>query len=124
MLVAAFVLWVVVMAAIVLVTTREAPVFVTLRRLLGWLAAVWRGSRFVRDLTERVVASFVLGFATELLRALAAGALGSFSALTAAGAAGVYAALSMLKGLAARRLGDPNSAAMLPTARNGPKPPA
>ena len=73
----------------------------------------WSARRFVVDLAERVAATFVVAAAGI---AAAAGPADMFSASfwETVGAAGLAAAGSLVKGLAARAVGDPDSASTAP----------
>ncbi|MEV1006138.1 hypothetical protein [Streptomyces sp. NPDC049881] len=76
-------------------------------------ALVRSGKTFVLDLSERVLATFVVAAAGV---AVAAGPADMFSASfwETVGAAGIAGAGSLLKGLVARVSGDPNSASVAP----------
>jgi hypothetical protein len=63
---------------------------------------------YARDLGERVITSAAGGFAAAFVPAQAADA----SMWYAAGGAAVAAVVSLVKGLLARALGDPNSASL------------
>ena len=66
---------------------------------------------WIKDAAERVAWTFLQGaLATGSLEQLATGDL---DAWRAAAVGGVAAVLSLLKAIAARRMGDPNSAATL-----------
>jgi hypothetical protein len=72
----------------------------------------WVNKEFLMDLGERALMTFVEGF-------LAAYLLGGMSNLEAsnmqaAAVGGLAAVLSMVKSVAARKTGSPNSAALLP----------
>lgn len=74
---------------------------------------------FGKDLLERVLATFVAGFLGAVsLDIVQITDLGWKAWLTAGAAAGV---VSVLKGLAAKAIGSPNSASLLPGV--GPLPP-
>jgi hypothetical protein len=74
------------------------------------------GSRYVKDLVERIVSSFVLTF----LGALTAGGwfdIGQITDLSIprkAALAGIVAVLSLIKGLVAKFVADRNSASLAP----------
>ncbi|WP_411092338.1 hypothetical protein [Streptomyces sp. 049-1] len=63
---------------------------------------------YTRDLGERVITTAAAGFAAAFVPAQAADA----SMWYAAGGAAVGAVVSLVKGLLARALGDPNSASL------------
>lgn len=63
---------------------------------------------YARDLGERVITTAAAGFAAAFVPAQAADA----SMWYAAGGAAVGAVVSLVKGLLARALGDPNSASL------------
>lgn len=67
-------------------------------------------SFFTKDLAERVVVTFVQAF----LGVIAVSGLNAISAKTA-GIAGVAAVLSLVKGLIAKRIGDPGTASLIDT---------
>ena len=69
------------------------------------------------DIAERMIATAVQAFAATLLAAPVFSI--DVSALKAAGLAALAAVLSILKGVAASRLGDPTSAAALPSPTPG-----
>lgn len=97
--------WVVVLAGIVLVTTREDSM--SMRQLIAQLPP------FVVDVAERAIGAFVTGAAVALL----SGERG-WPALGWAGAAGV--ASLIVRGGVARRVGDPGSASLRPSPPPGP----
>lgn len=77
-------------------------------------------SKFVRDMLERVGATFVMAFLALYVPALVsdsatAETLFDLSVLSKAAVAGVAAALSLVKALVAKRLGAPDSASLDPT---------
>lgn len=76
-------------------------------------AAVKSARTYLADLAERVVASFVGG---AVAAAMAAGPLGLLhaSAWQQVALGGLAAVVSLLKGLAARTVGDKNSASSAP----------
>lgn len=68
---------------------------------------------YIRDLAERVVSTFLAGFAGAVTLDLTGiTTLGWKAWLTAAAAAG---AVSVIKGLAAKAVGSPLSASLVPT---------
>lgn len=70
-------------------------------------------NRFLLDVVERTVATYATTFLGLLL---ASGFdLTSLGALKAAAVAAIPAALTVIKGVLAGFVGDPNSAAVLPT---------
>jgi hypothetical protein len=70
--------------------------------------------RFLTDLVERVIATYATAFLGLLL---ANGFdLTDLGAVKAAAIASIPAALSIIKGVLARFVGDPGTAALLPTA--------
>lgn len=71
-------------------------------------------AKYVLDLAERVGSTFLLAGASVLV---AAGPADLFhaSTLQAAGTAGVAAALTLVKGLLARYVGNKDSASLTPT---------
>ncbi len=75
-------------------------------------------SKFVRDLAERVGATFVMAFLALYLPPLlmdgaAVENLADLSVLSKAATAGVAAMLSLIKGLLAQRYGNPESASLV-----------
>ncbi|MFE6871503.1 holin [Kitasatospora sp. NPDC057692] len=72
--------------------------------------------KFIVDLTERTVATYAAAFLGLLLADTFD--LTSISALKAAAVAALPAALSVLKGAVATRVGDPASAALLVRGRD------
>ncbi|WP_380282122.1 holin [Kitasatospora purpeofusca] len=72
--------------------------------------------KFIIDLTERTVATYATAFLGLLLADTFD--LTSIGALKAAAVAALPAALSVLKGAAASRIGDPHSAALLARGRD------
>lgn len=77
-------------------------------------------NRYVQDLIERVVATFLQAAIAGALTVLAADTDGMLDLDTARAAAlvaalaGLTALLSLIKGLLARYVGDPDSASLLP----------
>ena len=73
---------------------------------------------WIKDATERVAWTFVQGaLGTVSAEAIATG---DPSALRAAAIGGLAAVLSLVKAIAAKRMGDPHSAATLFTAQQPP----
>lgn len=72
--------------------------------------------RYVRDLIERVVATFVTAFLGVLVTGgvFDVSHLRDASAWQAAGLAGVAAVLSLVKGIVAKFVGDRDSASLAP----------
>ena len=69
--------------------------------------------RYVRDLAERVAATFAQGFiGLFLLSGAEVTGVVDFSSVKKAAIAGVFAVLSLIKGLIASRVGDKNSASL------------
>lgn len=70
-------------------------------------------AKFFSDISERVLATFAIGFLTTWLAADAIN-LTDLGLLKSAGLAGLAAAGSLVKGLLASQVGDKDSAALLP----------
>ena len=70
-------------------------------------------TKFFSDISERVLATFAIGFLTTWLAADAIN-LTDLGLLKSAGLAGLAAAGSLIKGILASRVGDKDSAALLP----------
>lgn len=68
-------------------------------------------SKFLRDLAERVVATYLQAFAGLLIAGWSDAV--NVGTVRAAAVAAIPAALSALKGLVAQRFGDPDSAALV-----------
>lgn len=72
--------------------------------------------RYVKDLVERVLSTFVIAFIGALITGGVFDVQGmtDVAAYSAAALAGVQAVLSLLKGLAAKLISDHNSASLAP----------
>lgn len=77
-------------------------------------AVIRTATTYLKDLAERVLASFVAG---AVAAALAAGPLGLLHATAwqSVAVGGLTAVVSLLKGIAARAVGDKHSASTLPS---------
>jgi hypothetical protein len=81
-------------------------------------------SRYILDLIERVGWTFLQAFGAELVASgwFTVDGVTDLSVLQKAGIAGIAAVLSVIKGLVAKGVGSPNTAALLPAAAETPDP--
>jgi hypothetical protein len=81
-------------------------------------------ARYVRDLIERVVFTFLETFGAQLVASgfFTIEGVTDLAILEKAAIAGIASVLAVLKGLVARSVGSPNTAALLPAGAETPDP--